>query len=473
MSQSPVSPYLDAAPLTQRAGKPSRFGLQTATALLCASLLGCAAPAWLEDETAQTTAITASLEELSLQPWWQVFHDTLLQQLIEQSLQTNTSVESARAALRQARATRAVEIATQRPQLSMSGALQRNRTQDGSSVGASAGFDASWELDIFGANRSALANRSAEVVAAQTHLRDVQLSMSAEVALAYLQLRTLQSQREVAQRNLASQQETLQITRWRAQAGLLTMLEVEQAVSATAQTAAQLPALDASLAKTRHSLAVLTGKNPTELDPLLSPTQAVPQAPPQVADVIDANRLRQRADLRAAEARIEAALASVDAAQAARYPSFRLGGSLGLSALTLAGLGQGASVATTVLASMSATLFDGGAGAARVQVQQVAVQQAQASYQAALLTALQDVEDAMVAWQQGQPRITQLQQAALSADHAAQLARQRYDSGLVDFQTVLQTQRTQLSTQDSLVTAQADQSANYVRLIKAMGGAWL
>jgi len=411
-------------------------------------------------------------DELQLQPWWQPFNDALLQQLIAQAMQANSTVESARAAVLQARAAREVERASTRPQLSLSSSLQRNATESASSVNVHAGLDASWELDIFGANRSALANQDAQVVAAQTSLRDVQLSMSAEVALAYIQLRNLQEQLDLAQRNLASQQETLQITQWRAQAGLLTSLEVEQALAATAQTSALLPALDSSLAKARHSLALLTGKKPTELDALLQPVQAVPRAPRAIADVIDAERLRQRADVRAAEARVSAAVAGVDAANAARYPNFRLGGSVGLTALTLAGLSNGASVATTVLASMTAPLFDGGAGLARVEVQKAAVLQAQASYRGTLLGALRDVEDAMVSWRNNQRRLNDLQQAASAANNAALLANNRYNSGLVDFQTVLQTQRTLLSAQDSLTSAQAEQSTDYVRLVKAVGGAW-
>jgi len=407
-----------------------------------------------------------------LQAWWQPLNDPLLQQLINQALDANHSVAASRAAVQQARALRDVEVANQRPQLTLSTSVQRNVVEESASINARAGLDARWEIDVFGSNQSALANRDAEVVVAQTNLRDVQLSMTAEVALAYIQLRGQQAQLEIAQRNWDSQQETLQLTQWRAQAGLLTSLEVEQAMTAVAQTAAQLPALRGSLAKTRHSLAVLTGQPPTELDAVLAPVQQVPQAPPRVADVIDADHLRQRADVRAAEARVAAALASVDAAQAARYPSFSLGGSVGLTALTLAGLSNGATVATTVLASMSVPLLDGGAANARVQVQQSAADQARANYQNTLLNALRDVADAMAGWRSDQERLVHLQQAATAADNAALLAKDRYASGLIDFQTVLQTQRTLLGAQDSLASIQAALSTDFVRLVKAVGGGW-
>ncbi|MDD5029056.1 MAG: efflux transporter outer membrane subunit [Rhodoferax sp.] len=468
---APFNSHLPGATARPRIGRALRLGSAVA---LSWGLLGCAQPGWLNTAAPENTqsAQVAAADELLLQPWWQPFNDAVLRQLITQALQTNSTVESARAAVLQARASRQVELASQRPQLTLSGGLTRSGSEGSSSVSARAGLDASWELDIFGANRSALANQDAQVVAAQTSLRDVQLTMSAEVALAYIQLRSLQAQLDVAGRNLASQQETLQITQWRAQAGLLTSLEVEQALAATAQTSALLPSLSSNLAKARHSLATLTGKQPTELDTQLQPVQAVPRAPAAIADVIDADRLRQRADVRAAEARVTAALASVDAANAARYPSFRLGGSVGLTALTLAGLSKGASVATTVLASMTAPLFDGGAGLARVEVQKATLLQAQASYRGTLLTALKDVEDTMVSWRNDQQRINSLQQAASAANNAALLANNRYTSGLVDFQTVLQTQRTLLSAQDSLASVQADQSADYVRLVKAIGGTW-
>ena len=419
------------------------------------------------DETAANNAIASALPT-----WWRTFNDPLLQTLIDQALLANPTIASSRGAVQQARALREAELASTRPQLSFSGSLQRNEADDASSVTARSGLDASWELDIFGANRSALANRDAGVVVALTNLRDVQLSLTAELALAYIQLRGLQAQLDIAQRNLISQQETLQLTQWRAQAGLLTSLEVEQALTATAQTEAQIPALRSSLGQARHSLAVLTGKTPTELDTLLQTVQPVPQAPPRVADVIETDRLRQRADLRAAEARITAALASVDAADAARWPKFKLGGSVGLTALTLAGLSSGASVATQVLASMAVPLLDGGAINANVKVQQAGVVQARADFQSALLTALKEVEDAVLAWRNDQLRLVSLQQAATAAENAALLAQNRFASGLIDFQTVLQTQRTLLSAQDSLAGVQASLSSDYVRLVKAVGGAW-
>jgi len=472
MPFSPALPQIFSPPPLRWARYGVVLGAMVTALVGCGSLQSPLLRSSAENTQTADDANASNAVAPALPTWWRTFNDPLLQTLIDQALLANPTIESSRGAVQQARALREAELASQRPQLSLSGSLQRNKADDASSVTARTGLDASWELDIFGANRSALANRDAEIVVALTNLRDVQLSMTAELALAYVQLRGLQAQLDIAQRNLISQRETLQITQWRAQAGLLTSLEVEQALTATAQTEAQIPLLRSNLGKARHSLAVLTGKTPTELDTLLQTVQPVPQAPARVADVIETDRLRQRADLRAAEARITAALASVDAADAARWPKFKLGGSVGLTALTLAGLSNGASVATQVLASMAVPLLDGGAINANVKVQEASVVQARANFQSALLTALKEVEDAVLAWRNDQLRLVSLQQAATAAENAALLAQNRYASGLIDFQTVLQTQRTLLSAQDSLAGVQADLSSDYVRLVKAVGGAW-
>jgi outer membrane protein TolC len=162
----------------------------------------------------------------------------------------------------------------------------------------------------------------------------------------------------------------------------------------------------------------------------------------------------------------------VDAADAARYPGFNLGGSLSLSALTLAGLSNGATLAGSLLGSLSVPLFDAGAGKSQVLAQQAALEQARAAYQNTVLTALKEVEDALVALQADRQRLQFLQQAATAAENADLLAQNRYSSGLIDFQTVLQTQRTLLSAQDSVAGLQADLSSDHVRLIKALGGGW-
>jgi NodT family efflux transporter outer membrane factor (OMF) lipoprotein len=409
----------------------------------------------------------------SLVEWWQRFDDPLLGTLIKQALANNTNVNSAQAALRQAQALRDVAAAALWPSLGGSASAQHG-TAGGHSTGNNfqAGVDANWVPDVFGLNRSALNAAIATTEASAATLGDVQVSLAAELGLNYIALRSAQARLEIAGANLASQQETLQITEWRQQAGLVTVLEVEQARAAAEQTSALLPTLQSAIEQNRHALAVLTGQPPAALAMLLAATSPVPQAEADLALSIPAETLRQRADVRAAERKVAAALARVDQADAARLPSFALGGSLGLNALTLGTLTNGASVVSSLAASMTASIFDGGAARAQVRAQQAAFDQARLAYEATVLAALKDVEDALIALQSDRQRLASLRNAGDAAAVAALLARQRYRSGLVDFQVVLETQRTQLSTQDGVANANADVSGDHVRLYKALGGGW-
>lgn len=404
--------------------------------------------------------------------WWERFGDPQLSALVAQALQAHPSALSAQAALRQARAQARVQAAGMLPDVSLSGSAQRSRSGGQTGNSFQVGLDAGWEPDLFGRLDAGVQASQADARAAQASLEQVHVSLSAEVALQYIALRSLQQRLAIAQRNLETQQQTLQITDWRVQAGLATSLVAEQARAAAEQTAAQVPQLQASLAQARHALAVLTGQAPAALDAALAAPQAVPQPSQALALDIPADTLRQRPDVRVAQERVQAALARVSQADAARYPSLRLSGSLGLRALTLGALGDSASLVHSLLGSVAVPLFDGGATQAQVQVQQAALEQARQAYQLAVLTALKEVEDALVALQGEAARLAHLQQAAQAAGNAALLAQQRYASGLIDFASVLETQRTQLATQDALATSQANLGSNHVRLFKALGGGW-
>ncbi|MBR7793008.1 efflux transporter outer membrane subunit [Undibacterium sp. FT147W] len=426
---------------------------------------------------------SATVPQTDLAVWWQRFQDPQLNQLITQSLLANTSVQSAQAALRQARALRDVSAAALTPKINASASGQRSKAGDIAPANSfSTGFDASWEPDIFGANHQALAASEATARASAASLGDVQISVAAEVALNYIQLRTTQVRLAIARANVASQAETLQITNWRVQAGLLTSLEAEQGRAASEQAQAQIPLLETTEAQNLHSLEVLCGQTPESLRQQLQSRAAdtgsmlnvsgIPQADDNLALSLPAETLRQRPDIRAAEHQINAALARVRQADVANYPSFNLSGSLGLRALTVGALGGSGTLLSSVLASVSLPVLDGGANRAQLQAQQAALEQAQLAYKAAVLTALQDVENALVALKNDRARLQGLRNAADAASNAALLARQRFASGLVDFQTILETQRTLYSAQDAVASTSNDLAADYVRLYKALGGGW-
>jgi NodT family efflux transporter outer membrane factor (OMF) lipoprotein len=417
----------------------------------------------------------SGVNDVSLAAWWQRFDDPQLGALVGSALQANTSVQGAQAALQQAQALRDVAAASLWPTLDGSASAQRRKLAGLSTANDfQLGLDGNWAIDVFGARRSAVDAEEASVGASEASLGDVQVQIAAEVALNYILLRTAQVRTAIASDNLASQEETLQITLWRQQAGLVTSLEAEQARAAVEQNRAQLPALQTSTVQTQHALAVLTGRAPASaLEGLKAqPSIGVPQARDGLALSIPAETLRQRADVRAAEYQVAAALARVGQAQAQRWPSFAIGGSVGLSAATVGALGNSAGVISSLLASVTLPVFDGGALRAQVRVQQAALAQARQVYRASVLGALQEVEDALVALRGDRLRLASLRIAAEAAANAAQLARQRYGSGLVDFQTVLETQRTQFATQDGVASASADVSGDHVRLFKALGGGW-
>lgn len=456
--------------------------IPAAIALVAVALAGCTSlthrDATLPDVAVPTAwssaaSTNATNNTTSLAQWWLRFNDPLLSTLVTQALQANTSVKSAQAALLQARALREVQAAGLMPSVTGTASAQRSRSGSGGASNLfSAGFDASWEPDVFGANRSALNATEADAQASAATLANVQVSIAAEVAVDYIQLRGTQARLAIARDNLASQIETLQITDWRLQAGLTSSLEAEQARTASEQTRAQIPTLVTSVIQTQHSLAVLTGQVPNALQMHLTEIVPVPEAADDLALNIPAETLRQRPDVRAAEHQVSAALARVDQADAARYPSFQLSGSLGLQALTLGSLTGGGTVVSALLGSVSVPVFDDGSAKAQVNAQEAAFEQTRMNYQAVVLTALKDVEDTLIALRGDRERLISLRSAAEAAGNAALLARQRYASGVIDFQTVLDTQRTLLSAQDSVASTATDLSSDHVRLYKALGGGW-
>ena len=408
----------------------------------------------------------------ALADWWLRFDDALLARLVADALAANPSIASARAALQQARALRDVADAALYPTLNASLTASQNRSDDLRSEAYGAGLDGNWAIDAFGANRSAVRAAQASAQASAASLGDVQVGVAVELALDYISLRSTQERLAIAQDNLRVQLDTQQIADWRQQAGLVTALETAQARAALEQTRALIPALQLAMGQSAHALAVLTGRSPEALMETLAGVAGVPQPASDIALSFPADTLRQRADVRAAEWLVQAAAARVSAAQAARLPSFQLGGTLGLNALTLAGLGSGATVLSSLLASIRLPLFDGGANRARVQAQTAALAQAQADYRSSVLKALLEVEDALLALQADRQRLASLRLAANAAVAAAAMAGQRFQSGLVDFQTVLDTQRSRLSNQDSVASAYAALSADHVRLYQALGGGW-
>lgn len=448
-------------------------------AVALAALAGCAslrqpAPARDDPTPSAWTAATTGGDAAVRADWWTRFGDPALAPLIAQALQANPDVEAARARLRQARAQREIAAAALSPTLGASGSAQASRSEGRDTAEQyRAGLDARWELDLWGAAAAGLRAADAAAQADALTLAQAQVAVAAEAALGLLQLRGTQAREAIARRNLATQLQTLQITQWRYEAGLVTQLDVEQARTAVEQTRAQLPALAAGAAQTMNALAVLTGRAPGALHAELAvgDAAAAPAVPPGLALAIPAEVLRRRADVQAAERRLAAAAARVEQADAQRLPGVSLGGSIGLSALTLGGLGSGAAVAS-LLAGVDLPVLDGGRLRAQVRQQEAARDEAAAAWRATVLAALREVEDALAALRSTREQLAAQQAAERSARSAATLAAQRYRSGLVDFQNVLQSQRTLLAAEDAVATTATGLATAHVRLYKALGGGW-
>jgi NodT family efflux transporter outer membrane factor (OMF) lipoprotein len=430
---------------------------------------------------------TPALDSTALARWWRSFDDPLLGELIERALTANTDLQLARSRVVQARALRDVSAAAGSPNLDLSGSVGTSQSGRGSSALRSnsyrAGLDASWEIDIWG--RIGAGTRAAELDLATTRAdrATTEASVAAEVGLAYVQLRGSQRQLRIARDNLAALAQTTQITEWRTQAGLVSSLDAEQARASTAQQRASLGPLQNTVVQAQHRIAVLLGQAPTTLRAQLgtdetdtavasaASTPPIPSAAPMPAGV-PAQVLRQRPDVRAAELSIEAESQRLAVSRATGRPSFAISGTLALQAATLGALGNPAATLATLGAAVNWPLFDGGARAAQIQAQQAVQAQARIRYQAVVLTALEDVENALADLSYTQNRLAAYEAGVASARNALLLARQRYQAGLVDFATLLEAQRTALSLDNGLAAAQTDLSLGRIRLNKALGGGW-
>lgn len=410
-----------------------------------------------------------------LATWWRTLGDATLDELIRAALEANPGVKVGQARLREARARRDIAGASRFPTIGASASASRSRTEAGPGTSRSAyggGFDASWEPDIFGGQRRALEAASADLEATAQDLRATQVSLAAEVALDYVEVRALQARIQIARANLGTQSETLQLTQWRAQAGLTSSLDVEQARAGVEQTRAQIPSLESSLAEARNRLAILGGTHPGSLDARLAASAAIPAVPASIAVGIPADTLRQRPDLRAAERRLAAETARIGQQEARRFPALSLAGSIGVESLTLGNLLEREAIVGQLAARLAATLFDGGRLRSQVEAQAAVRERALRNYEVAVLTALEDVENALAQLANTRVRREALANAADAARNAAIFAEQRYSAGITDFQTVLDTQRTLLSAQDSLKSTEAEQASALIRLYKALGGGW-
>ena len=409
--------------------------------------------------------------------WWATLNDPKLTGLIERAVAGNLDLKKAMARIREARARRGVARADFFPSLDATGKVSRSRSSDeaGNDMTVdlySVGFDAGWELDIFGGVRRSVEAAEASLQASREDWRDVLVSLLAEVALNYIDVRTYQARLTVAEANLKIQIETCQLTVWRYQAGLSDELAVQQARYNLENTRSQIPTLRTGLEEAMNRIAVLLGEQPGKIHVVVEERQSIPAASLNVAVGVPADAMRNRPDVRKAERNLASQTATIGVATANLYPKFKLSGSIGLAASSSGNLFSADSKTYSFGPSITWPIFDGGAIRQNIEVQSALQEQYLIAYVAAVFKALEEVENAIVAFVEEQYRKQSLIEATQAAQQAAELAQYKYQTGLTDFNNVLDAQRSLLSFQDQLTQSEGTVISNLVRLYKALGGGW-
>jgi len=445
----------------------------------CALKLPTAAPeAELPADWKNAAGFPVASPKDDLARWWRKFDDPVLTRVIADGLANNPDLSSASARIREARARRNVAAATLFPFVSGSASSDSSVVKtDGnrrvSETRYSAGLDASWEADLFGKNRSKVAAAAAEIGASEENFHSVQAALAAEIATAYTRLRAYETGLTILQNIVKTREQTTQLATWRQMAGETDSLESSQAISSLEQARASVPSLEQSIAQTRNLLALLCGRQPGSLDGVLaSGNRAIPDPARSLAIGIPADTIRQRPDVRLAGYQLLAAVANTRAAEAERFPSLGLSGSLGVNSLTAGKLFDPQTASADIIAGLTGPIFDAGRIRSNIEAQGAVQDRAVQTYRSSILTALSEVEDSLIACQRSTERLATLEKAAAAAREADVLARQRYQAGEIDFLDVLDSQRTLLNLEDSLLNTRTDRTTAYIRLYQALGGGW-
>lgn len=420
-------------------------------------------------------------EGAALERYWTSFADPLLDSLVDDAVSYNKDLATAAANLQAARAARRLAGFDQFPTVTFSGSYTHNLDaqqqlpfvdqHDREFDTADAGFQALWELDLFGRVRRNVEAARADVGAATATLQDARVSVIAEVARDYFVLRGLQDQLALTERNADNQLNTLKLTRVRLEAGRGNELDTARAEAQWRTTLASIPTLEASIATTMYRISVLTGRQPAALNERLQPRPS-PNLPPLNSIGTPEVLLRRRPDIRIAERRLAGATARVGVAVGDLFPKVTLTGNFGYLAPTLGELGEGEARFFSVGPGISWAAFDLGRVSARISSARAETDAALASYEGAVLNALQDTEGALISYGRSQSHRESLAAAAASSDKAADLARKRFEGGLVDFLEVLDAERTALTAELLFSQSRTDEATSLIAVYKALGAGW-
>ena len=443
---------------------------------------------WLESADSRLRT-----ESTDYRNWWTLFNDPVLTRLVESAYLQNLPLQIAGLRILEARALLGIATGNIYPQAQQSrGELAYSRLSENTANTAagfdqkygeaSFGFDAGWELDVWGKFRRAIESGEANLEASVADYDDALVSLTAEVARTYVVIRTFDERLAVARQNVKIQKRSMEIADVRFEAGAVTELDVQQAKSLLTNTQALIPSLEATLRQAKNALAILLGKLPGEVDDVLQEAGAIPGVPPEVVVSVPAELLRRRPDVRLAEYQLAAQSPLIGVAQAELYPSFELFGSIGLrsadSNRTAAGSSDYADLLDTDSLEIFAgpgfrwNLFNYGRIKNRVRAEDARFQQLLVNYENTVLRAQQEVEDALVGFLKTQEQEAFLLESVTAAKRSVDLSMVQYREGLVDYQRVLDTQRFLTDQQDLQVTTSGSVVTNLIAAYKSLGGGW-
>ncbi len=413
-----------------------------------------------------------------LKQWWRALNDPVLNRLIDRTRNSNPNLRGAAARITEARALRGVARSHLFPSANASGDYVRNRASESLLAPVpqnpsdlyTAGFDAGWEIDVFGGLRRQVESAEASVDASVEAYRDLLVTLLAETALNYVEYRTLEERIRFAQANIEAQAGSVDLTQSRLDAGLVPRIDVTQATTNLETSRSLIPALRSQLALTRNRLASLTGDYPASLDPLLAQGQPIPRPASNYAASLPADLIRARPDVRQAERELAAQTARIGVAEADLYPRFSLVGNFALQSVDSSDFFDASSRVYSFGPTFQWQIFSAGRIRNNIRVEEARTEQALANYENAILLAVEEVESSMAAIANERDRLATLNRAVTSAAETVSLVKDNYTRGLIDFQRVLDAERTKFTTEDEAAVSRGQMARNYITLYKALGG---
>ncbi len=431
--------------------------------------------AWQEESSAEPIR-----EPADLAAWWRRLEDPVLDGLVERATRQGLDLREALARVREARALRGVAGADRFPTLDAVLSYERREESENTAFSDfsvdtdlyDAGFDASWEIDLWGRVRRSVEAADADFEASIEDARDVAVTVASETAFGYVELRAFQKRLEIARTNVTLQEQTLVLVRARFDSGLVGERDVAQAATNVERTRSRVPALEVGARAAENRLAVLVGLPPGALAVELGAVQPIPVPPLEIAVGVPADLLRRRADVRRAERQLAAETARIGVAEGDLYPRLTLLGTVGVESEKVRDLFEADSNVLSVGPSLRWNVFDTGRLRNRVEAQDARAEQALVRWERAVLTALEEAENGMTAFVREQVRRRSLVEAAAQARRAAELAQTQYTSGISDFQIVLDSERALADLEDEVAQSDAAVATDLIVLYKALGGGW-